>query len=80
MSPDYADRFTGLKAWDLPNGEYRASVSCVEGKVETNVAVDGVSRFAVIAQHRRIMRSDHVIPHLTIRRTDCATARSGGLR
>jgi hypothetical protein len=70
MDSDYSGRFDGLTARNLPNGEYDVSVACLGGKVSAKVTVDEFNRFGVIAQDRRIMRSDHVVPELTIRMTD----------
>jgi hypothetical protein len=64
---EYKRSFRGLTASSLPDGEYETEVQCKEARIETRVTVSGLDRFAVVAEHRRTMRSDHFIPQLVIR-------------
>ena len=63
---DYKERFRGLAANALPNGEYTADISCREARIGTYVTVSDSHRFEVVSENRRIIRS-HPIAHLVIR-------------
>ncbi len=63
---EYKDSFLGLVASDLPEGEFEAAIRCREARIETSVKVNEADRFAVVSEHRRVMRS-HPMPHLVIR-------------
>ena len=67
---DYKDRFRGLAASDLPDGDYRVNIGCREARIGAYVKVSNVDRFEVISDNRRIMRSGHLTPHLVVRMDD----------
>jgi hypothetical protein len=63
---EYKNSFQGIVASDLPDGEYEAVIHCQGARLQKSVKINYSSRFEVVTQYRRIMRSDHVIPHLAV--------------
>jgi len=63
---EYKERFRGLAASDLPDGEYIADIKCREARIGQNVQVSGFHPFEVVSEYRRLGRSDPP-PSLLIR-------------
>src|SRR5271165_2342232 len=63
---DYKDRFRGLAASDVPDGEYRVDISCRGARAFGEVKVSNLDRFEVVSEYRRLTRSDPP-PHLAVR-------------
>jgi hypothetical protein len=63
---DYKERFRGLVASEVPDGEYIADISCRGTRIGRYVSVSNLHRFEVVSENRRTVRSDPP-PHLLIR-------------
>lgn len=63
---EFKERFRGLAATDLPDGEYVADINCREARIGKYVTVSNFDRFEVVSENRRISRV-HPVPQLVIR-------------